>query len=505
MIAAPSAAFVATPCSRSAGSRSLPVSASSREYSRHRAAAVRPRQHGSGTTSPSERNAVVAAGVALFGVSAAAASRRRRASGVSLARYGWTRGSRFGAGRRRHHAGVVVSKALPMDIDGSAFTDLQSSLALALQLPDVNSVQGVVSVVGTLALALVCHESGHYFCAKSVKLPSEEFGLGFGPELVNFGTDSAGTTFLIRSIPIGGYVKFNDKKTVAVGDGEVATMVTEFDALPPPARLWVLSGGVLANLASAWAVLFTAGMTSGFPRSEPKPGILVSEVKGEAIARTGLQQGDVLMRIGDLDLSEPGQRVGPTVDFIHKLAPKVPVELIVQRASEQVKLDVLPLSDPNGQQRLGVLINSNVEKLLAKTTDPAEAAAVALQTMQQMLGDQLAGLSSVVGSIGGGSSGGGEVVGPVGMVQQGEQLAASEGLLGLAIFFVSINLNLALLNALPVPSLDGGRAVFVVLEALQGKRLDEQKRVDIESAFILLVLIFIAGLTFKDVSKLVMP
>lgn len=87
-------------------------------------------------------------------------------------------------------------------------------------------------------------------------------------------------------------------------------------------------------------------------------------------------------------------------------------------------------------------------------------------------------------------------------MQQGEELVQSEGLLGIFIFFVTINLNLAFINALPLPALDGGKALFVFAEQVLGRRLDEGKKQDIELAFVLLVLLGLASLTVKDVSRL---
>merc|ERR1712039_663330 len=134
------------------------------------------------------------------------------------------------------------------------------------------------------------------------------------------------------------------------------------------------------------------------------------------------------------------------------------------------------------------------DRVLAKAADLMEASTIANDVAGKMIAEQLKALQNLASG-----SGAGEVVGPVGIVQQGEQLATNEGIAGLALFFVTVNLNLALLNALPIPALDGGKVFFVLLEQLFGKPLDERKKQDTEFVFILLVLGALLNLTAKDV------
>eukprot|EP00913_Durusdinium_trenchii_P019892 g18699.t1 len=115
----------------------------------------------------------------------------------------------------------------------------------------------------------------------------------------------------------------------------------------------------------------------------------------------------------------------------------------------------------------------------------------------RLLDEQFRALQGILTGVGSA-----EILGPVGIVQQGEELVASEGLIGVFIFFVTINLNLAFINALPLPALDGGKAFFVLVEQVLGRRVDERKKQDIELAFVLLVLLGLASLTVKDVSRL---
>lgn len=307
------------------------------------------------------------------------------------------------------------------------------------------------------------------------------------------------TIFSLRVLPIGGFVRFDERKTVKLQDG---TMITALDSMSVSAQLWVYAGGVVTNMVVAFATLSAAALTTGVPDKKALPGILVSRLGEDDVLRTGLRSKDVLLQIGDLDLHASGQSVGATVDFIHRLPAKQPVSVLVDRAGQEFRLDIVPLSDiSTGFQRLGVQILTNTERVFLKSTDVFEAAGIAVANIQQQLGEQITVLKSVLSA----SSASGELVGPVGIIQQGSQLADAEGLIGLATFFVTVNLNLALLNVLPIPGLDGGKIAFAIAGKVLGKPLDEEAKQNVEGVFIALVLLLLAGLTLKDVTKLFQP
>eukprot|EP00931_Biecheleriopsis_adriatica_P092451 TRINITY_DN66259_c0_g1_i1.p1 TRINITY_DN66259_c0_g1~~TRINITY_DN66259_c0_g1_i1.p1 ORF type:complete len:555 (+),score=109.40 TRINITY_DN66259_c0_g1_i1:44-1708(+) len=306
---------------------------------------------------------------------------------------------------------------------------------------------------------------------------------------------SEGTEFSLRLLPIGGYVRFNELKCVKLKDG---TFASQLDALSTPAQLWVYAGGVLANMVTAWTSLFAGALTSGIPENKPLPGIRVESVGEDAFLRTGLNAKDVLLRIGELDLHAPGQSVKATVEYIKSL-PDAPVSLQLERAGRELLLNVQPLTDPQtGLRKLGVMINSNTERVMVKGNDATEAAGLASATIQRLLTEQIEALQGLV-SFSGSSA---EIVGPVGMLKQGSDLTADQGLVGLGMFFISVNLNLALLNALPVPALDGGKAAFAIAGELLGKPVDEKKKQDVEYVFILLTVVALFCLSVKDIGKL---
>jgi len=304
--------------------------------------------------------------------------------------------------------------------------------------------------------------------------------------------DSA-TEFTLRALPIGGYVRFSEDKRVQLEDG---TMVTKFDSLPAPAQLWVLAGGVLANMVVAWTSVAVAAVTTGVPETMPLPGIRVEDVSEEAFRRTGLVANDVVLRVGGLDLSAPGQSTKSFVSFIQALPSQEAVSVTLQRAGRELSLDVLPVVDPQtGLQKLGVMVNTNSEQLTTRAGDLVEAAGVASGVVQRMLGEQLTALQGLfVGASG-------ELIGPVGIMKQGADMTETQGLIGLIVFFISVNLNLALLNALPVPALDGGKAAFVIAGEASGRPVDQKTKEDIETFFVLAVALGLASLTVKDVTK----
>lgn len=409
---------------------------------------------------------------------------------------------------RRHsqqpRAAVVVAAATSAALPPTAasLSDVAESSIIvgnyiSSTMANADSAEKQLAVVLAVALAVLCHESGHFLCARTVSLRSEEFSLGFGPQLVSLGRDASGTEFSLRLLPIGGYVRFGEEKSEQLSDG---TMVTEFDAKATPERLLVLSGGILGNLATAWLSLSATSLTLGVPHNLPLPGVkVVGDVSAEALQRTGLNQGDILLRIGGLDVNAPSQDINSVVDFIHQLPAKTPVELLVRRAEKELPLSAFTIEDPTtGMQRLGIQIVANSERVLDKASDLASAAGIASRLMTELLQEQLKVLQGLFA----GGQGRGEVLGPVGIITRGEQLTGEDGLAGLVLFFVSMNLNLAMINALPVPALDGGKALVVVLEQAFGIRLNEEQKNLVDSLSATLILALLFGLTFNDVSNI---
>jgi len=273
-------------------------------------------------------------------------------------------------------------------------------------------------------------------------------------------------------------------------------MVTKFESLPAAAQLWVLAGGVLANMVVAWTSVAVASVTTGVPETKPLPGIRVEDVSEEAFRRTGLVANDVVLRVGELDLSAPGQTTKGFVSFIQTLPSQEAVSVTLQRAGRELSLDVLPTVDPQtGLQKLGVMVNTNSEQLTRRAGDLLEAAGLASGFVQRMLGEQLAALQGLF------AGAPGELIGPVGIMKQGADMTETQGLIGLVVFFISVNLNLALLNALPVPALDGGKAAFVIAGEASGRPLDQKTKDNIETFFVLAVALGLASLTVKDVAK----
>mmetsp|Transcript_65988 Transcript_65988/g.157790 ORF Transcript_65988/g.157790 Transcript_65988/m.157790 type:complete len:436 (-) Transcript_65988:1474-2781(-) len=296
--------------------------------------------------------------------------------------------------------------------------DTASSLTTAAG-PFGTPSEDALAALLALNAAVLFHESGHFFCARTVSLPAEEFSIGFGPALLGYGPkneEGKGTEFVLRLLPIGGYVRFNDEKKVQLPDG---TRLNEFEALPAVERLWVLAGGVVANIITAWSTLCAASLSIGLSKTDPLPGVRIKDVPAEAVERTRLLRDDVVLRIGDLDLSAPGQRTDTTVDFIHRLPAQTPVELLVQRGSEEFTLQVVPLSDADtGFQRLGVTIIPNADSSIVKAEDLQQAIMLASENTQRILSEQITSLQNILSR-----TGPGEVIGPVGIIEQGERLA----------------------------------------------------------------------------------
>eukprot|EP00929_Paragymnodinium_shiwhaense_P042634 TRINITY_DN22032_c0_g1_i2.p1 TRINITY_DN22032_c0_g1~~TRINITY_DN22032_c0_g1_i2.p1 ORF type:complete len:419 (-),score=53.75 TRINITY_DN22032_c0_g1_i2:113-1369(-) len=376
-------------------------------------------------------------------------------------------------------------------------------------------------IIGALAVSIIVHEAGHLVCAWSVGLPAKEFSIGFGPSLVSWPaaaapadkaqaimeveleSDAGGsvdawtreTRYVVRSFPFGGYVRFDDKKTETLEDG---SKVTKLDSLPPVARLWVLSGGPMANFTTAFLILAATTMSQpGMPRGREVPGIYVEGVP-QGSSDMPLRVGDVLVKVGDTKLGKSEEAVEFLQTFFADLTSSDSVNCVVLRDGQPMDMALRLVKDPvtDGIRLGGADFAANVERTWLHADGPAEAALIAGDYVWQILSQQASSLAGL-------ASGAVDFAGPLGAIAEGQQMAQVDGVLGVIIFFVIANMNLGFVNALPVPALDGGKAIFVLLEQVRGKRLDEDLRLNIELTFAVAFFFVLLSLTAKDLQGVV--
>jgi regulator of sigma E protease len=396
-----------------------------------------------------------------------------------------------------------------------------------------------LAAIPVFGLLVLVHEFGHFITAKWAGIKVEEFGIGFPPRL--FGIKRGETIYSLNWLPIGGFVRMlgengetaeqveqqaNQNSSLAsvfgvgglqagvpTGDSTSQAVAAapvydprSFAAKPPSKRLTVLLAGVVMNVLMAF-VLLTAAEVIGQPDPARIPPVVGEVVAGSPAAQAGLKTGDRFLTIN-------GQTVTYYPDFraqVAKLtddAPKdvttVPITVTVQRpgVADPVTLTVLAIAHPDANQgHFGFSVDESGTPYIRVPLWQAPAKAL------QDMGDMIVGTVNGIGQIIHGQIPWNKAVsGPVGIVNVTGQVAATVPQIGpyLILYLTAyLSLNLAFVNALPIPALDGGRVLLVLVEVLRrGKRLSAEREGLINLVGMGLLLLLMLIVTLNDVGNL---
>ena len=357
--------------------------------------------------------------------------------------------------------------------------------------------QAVVSAllfIGILVVLVVVHEAGHFFTAKWFGVQVHEFGVGFPPRV--WGKRFGETEYTVNWLPIGGFVRLEGE--------ENPTNPRSLASRPAWQRLIVLGSGAWINLALP-VVLFAAALS--FPHQEAEGRAVISEVfRDTPAAVAGLEPGDVILQIGGREtrnLSETGRYVriyqGKTIHFV------------VRRDGQELTIPVESRwAPPAGQGPTGITIAPEVVNpvdglpyTVTVSLPPWESIPQGARLTWDTL---ILARNQIIGWTKGAA--GPEFQGPVGIAQTTGEVAGASGTASGAVsplleLAALLSLNLGILNLLPLPMLDGGRMVFVVIEVLRrGKRIAPEREAIVHLvgfvAFIALALV----ITFFDIARI---
>lgn len=330
----------------------------------------------------------------------------------------------------------------------------------------------VLAAIAVLAVLIVVHELGHFIAARSQGIHVNRFSLGFGPILFKYqGTE---TEYAVRAIPLGGFVGFPDDDPDSKIPPNDPNLLRNRPVLD---RAIVISAGVIANLIFAYFLLVgqvaVVGVpqlnAQGIPEFNYQPGVVVPQVASEvssAAVKAGIEPGDIV-------LSVDGKQLGASEEALLSLMkeiqehPNQPLPLIIQRDDQTLNLSVTPEPGPDGKGRIGVQLGSNrtlVRRRAANLVEAFQTGAVEFQRILVLTGQ---GFLQLVSNF---SQTANQVAGPVKIVEIGANIAQSDAG-SLFQFAALISINLAIINTLPLPALDGGQLAFLLIEGLRGKPL----------------------------------
>ncbi|NQT29934.1 MAG: RIP metalloprotease RseP [Candidatus Saganbacteria bacterium] len=341
----------------------------------------------------------------------------------------------------------------------------------------------IVSFLFVFTVITLVHEFGHLFIAKKVGIRVHEFGLGFGPTLFSFKKNE--TTYKLNLLPILGYVKIAGIDTE---DPEEKTTPEneKYYNKPIAAKFAAIFAGPLMNLILGFVIFSVIFMIVGIPTGISNEISAVSP--GSEAAKIGLRAGDKIISIDGKTFESPEEAIG----IIHQSADK---ELILKIERDNQVSTVAATPQYNKRMKIGLIgfslsaVYKKVNPFLAIYYGLKETLGLILLIFL-ILGRLIAGKISI-----------GDLAGPVGIAQITGQYA-HHGIMSLLSFLAFFSINVAVLNLLPLPALDGGRLFFLAVEAIRRKpiSIEKENRVHMIGMYVLLALL--AVLTVNDVMRI---
>ncbi|MES2224483.1 MAG: site-2 protease family protein [Patescibacteria group bacterium] len=351
----------------------------------------------------------------------------------------------------------------------------------------------IIIFILVLLVTVIAHEWGHFYVARKSGMTVEEFGFGIPPRL--FSWKKGGTTYSINALPIGGFVKIAGENGFEDPAIDATPKDKQFESKPWYLKSAVLVAGVVCNILLA-IVLFTVAYAIGMPVAmEGGTPTVINVVSGSPAAKSGLEVGDVITGVS---VGSAAIAAAPSTETVHDaiVANDGNVVLSVKRGNKDVPFTIVP--EGTGSARV---IGIAIEPVSQQRLPLFRAFTAAVQQTISMAGQIFSTLGSLIAGIFTPNNTASALVGPVGLAKEVGS-AASIGFTYLLAFTAAISVNLAVLNIMPFPALDGGRLVVVLLEAIT-KRKFSQKTVGIIHAIGFIVLLgLMVFLTVGDVRKL---
>lgn len=368
----------------------------------------------------------------------------------------------------------------------------------------------LVTFILVLSVLVFAHELGHFLVARKFGVRAEEFGIGFPPRA--FGVyknkngkwkkiignkkvnDAADTIYSVNWFPLGGFVKLGE-------DEEGGDDPNHFTNKKIWQRVSMISAGVIMNIVLA-AILITIGFVMGLPQALDNVGpraqitdkkIQIVEVMPDSPAqKAGLRVGDIIADIN-------GRQFAGYEDLQQFVSNRAGEELsyTIKRGGEEIKKSITPVvMKETGVAGAGVgIIETGMVKYPFFT-----AIWEGIKTTVFLTWAIIMAFYELIKGLIIGSGVSADVAGPVGIAAMTGQVARM-GFVYVLQFAALLSINLAIINFLPFPALDGGRIVFLFIEKIKGSPVKKEVEAVIHNIGFALLMLLILVVTFKDVAK----
>ena len=340
---------------------------------------------------------------------------------------------------------------------------------------------GIVLAILVFSLIVFVHELGHFLLAKMNTIRVDEFSIGMGPRLLS--TVKGETRYSLKLFPIGGSCMMGEDDVDDMSEGS-------FNSKSVWARIAVVAAGAVFNfiLAFIFAVIIV-GYT-GY--DEP---VISGVLPGYSAEAEGMQEGDRIVRMNGKKIN-----VWREVTYYNMFHAGETVELVYERDGEKYEVTIVPKQDEDGNYLMGVTSPAQYKKANVFT-----AIQYGVYEVKFWISTTLESLKMLIT----GNVGVDQLSGPVGIVdvvddtyQQSKEYGAVVVLMQMLNIGILLSANLGVMNLLPLPALDGGRLVFLVIEAIRGKRVAPDKEGMVHFVGMMLLFALMIFVLFNDMNRI---
>ncbi len=356
------------------------------------------------------------------------------------------------------------------------------------------------AAVFLFGLLIFFHEFGHFLLAKLMGVKVLKFSFGLGPKLI--GKKIGETDYMISAIPIGGYVK-------PLGE-EIGEEIKEedkpraFNYQPVWKRAAIVLAGPVFNLILAY-LIFVIFLSAKLPVAIPDLNSVTTTIedvaKDSPAMKAGLQKGDTIVSIDETPVHDWSEMAE-----IFSKSPEKELSLKVKRNSHLIDVRVTPeptkIKDEEGKEitvgRIG--ISKKLDFKVVQSSGIIDAPVKGIRAVYEWSILTL----KVVGKLLTGGVAAKQIGGPILIIDTAAK-AASAGVFTYFNFIAIISINLAIFNLFPVPVLDGGHLMFLSLEALRGRALNEKVMNAVTRVGMALLILLIVFVFYNDIMRVIVP
>lgn len=347
----------------------------------------------------------------------------------------------------------------------------------------------IIKLLIILLILITVHEFGHFIVAKFFNVYVSEFALGFGPKI--FSHKGKETEFSIRIFPLGGYAAMVGEEGEISEDLKDIPFERTLKGVNRFKQFLIMFAGSFMNIFLAFVIFCGIAGFNEIRNPAPVIGIVQEDTPA---AQAGLKKNDMVYEIqqGD-EITKINSYLDLSLFSSFNTEGK-PYDLKILRGEEHLTIHIEPVFDIDSQRYIAGFVQSTIPP----ASNPVELihngwilsvdAAKSIFTSLSMLFNGKAGID--------------DLSGPVGMVEITKQVSNSAGVLGLINFTALLSINLAIFNLLPIPALDGGRILIVLIESITRRSINPTLESTIIGASFILLMLLIVVVTFNDITKI---